>query len=133
MALSEYERQMLADLESQLTGEDAKFSDALAKESGAPMHWAISAKKLILGLIIAVVGLLVVLGGVALEVVPVGVLGVIVVFLGFWYVSTGLVQKPGQGGGSARRSPKPKSGGQGDFMQRQAEEWLRRMQDGNKF
>lgn len=130
MALSEYERQMLADLESQLSGEDPKFGEALAHDSSAPMHWTISAKKLILGLIIAMLGLGIVLGGVALELVSVGVLGVIVVFLGFWYISTGIVKKPGQGGGNARPHPRPKIGGQGDFMQRQAEEWLRRINEG---
>ncbi|XCB30342.1 DUF3040 domain-containing protein [Arcanobacterium hippocoleae] len=131
MALSDYERQMLADLESQLNGEDVRFTETLAAESGAPMRWAVSAKNLIFGLIMAVVGLAVVMGGVALEIVPVGVLGVIVVFAGFWYISAGIVKKPG-GGGSLHLNSKPKGGGQGDFMQRQAEEWLKRMREGNR-
>ncbi|MDR6939012.1 DUF3040 domain-containing protein [Arcanobacterium hippocoleae] len=131
MALSEYERQMLADLESQLGDTDAQFADALARENGVPMRWAVAAKNLILGLIIAVAGLLTVLAGVATEFLIIGVAGVIIVFAGFWYLSLGFQKKPFRGG-KPHRGQGPKDDRAGGFMQRQAEEWVKRMQDGNR-
>ena len=129
MALSDYERQMLADLESQLSGENVKFAEALAQESNVQMRLSISPKNLVLGLVVVMLGLVTVLTGVAIEIVALGVFGVIVIFLGFWYVSAGFHKKP-IAGGSAQNNPKPWQNG-GDFMQKQAEEWLKRMQGGN--
>lgn len=129
MALSDYERQMLADLESQLSGENVKFAEALAQESDVRMRLSISPKNLVLGLVVVMLGLVTVLTGVAIEIVALGVFGVIVIFLGFWYVSAGFRKKP-IAGGSAQNNPKPWQNG-GDFMQKQAEEWLKRMQGGN--
>ena len=127
MALSDYERKMLAQLEEQLSGEDPKLVQALASEEEPEMSLGISPKNLVLGLIIAVLGLGVVLLGVGFELVPIGIVGAVIVFLGLWYVTAGTKRTPKVAAGGPKK-PSPSSSS-GDFMARQAQEWERRRQE----
>lgn len=137
MPLSEYERKMLEELEAQLADEDPSFADTLKPEpvpESASMQ--LSIRHLVVGLLVSVLGIGVLVGGIAIEQVILGVLGVAILFAGFWYIAGGM--QSGKGGkrstgdrsshptdpspdhGSARE---PKSGG---FMDRQAQMWEKR-------
>ncbi|WP_124055007.1 DUF3040 domain-containing protein [Arcanobacterium ihumii] len=131
MALSDYERRMLEELESQLSGDDPKFAQTLASDEGTVKRLSISPKNLVGGLIIAVLGLGVVLLGVSLEIVALGVLGVVVVFAGFWYLSNGATQKSIRLSSTSHTGKSP-FGGSGNFMEKQAQEWLRRRDQGQQ-
>ncbi|VEI12610.1 DUF3040 domain-containing protein [Trueperella bialowiezensis] len=123
MALSEYERRMLEKLEEQLLDDDPKLAESLASKKPTATQTAVSPKNLVIGLIVAVVGLLIVLGGVAAEIIVVGVLGFLVVFGGLWYLSEGFtrVEAPADSGPSPRKS-------RSSFMEQQLEEWRKRQQ-----
>lgn len=121
MALSDYERRMLEQLEAQLTDDDPHLAQSLKSEERGAVLTSFSPKHLVIGLIVAVLGLLVVLGGVASEVVIVGVAGVVVVFGGLWYLSAGMTKV------SAPAAPR-KQAGQSDFMERQREQWRKRQE-----
>ena len=124
MPLSEYERKMLEELEAQLADEDPSFADTLKPEppsAAAPMR--LSIRHLVLGLLIAVLGIAILVGGIAFEFVLVGVLGVVVMFGGFWYITEGMHAGPADPGAAPK---KPKRSGGGNFMSRQSEEWNRR-------
>lgn len=122
MGLSDYERQMLQQLEEQLTGENPKLATALAPEEDARMRTAFSPRHLVIGLIVAVLGLIVSVVGVMSEIILVGVVGFIIVFGGFWYVSMGMTRVP------AGPAKEKKSSGL-SFMEKQAQEWIRRQQE----
>lgn len=126
MALSEYEKRMLEELESQLRDVDDELSEGVANTPQTVTQWGVAPRNLILGLIIAVIGLLVVLAGVAAEIVAIGVLGVAIVFVGFWYLSNGIIKRRR----IAPPSTQPQSKDSGpSMMEKQAQEWLRRMQE----
>lgn len=99
---------MLEQLEAQLKGEDPKLAESLAPEDPNQTRMALSARHLVLGLIIAVSGLGVVLAGVATELIIVGVAGAVVVWLGLMYILKGMSQVPVEAG--AAPGPKPQSG-----------------------
>ncbi|QOQ39015.1 DUF3040 domain-containing protein [Trueperella pecoris] len=123
MALSDYERKMLEQLEAQLADDDPTLAQSLATDEHAPTATAFSPKHLVIGLIVAVLGLLIVLGGVAAEIILVGVLGFVVVFAGLWYLSEGVTKVAVPAGGQApRRSQGP------SFMEQQMEQWRKRQQ-----
>lgn len=123
MPLSEYERKMLEELEAQLADEDPKFADTLKPEppeASAPMR--LSIRHLVLGLLVAVAGIAVLVAGIGFELVIVGVLGVVIMFGGFWYITEGF--HAGPVGSGRQKKPRPSSGD--SFMSRQAEQWQRR-------
>lgn len=121
MALSDYERKMLEELESQLHSDDPKLSETLRSEKTTATQLSIAPKNLVGGIVIIILGLAVVIAGVAAEIVPIGVGGVAVVFAGFWYLSSGFVRKE-----KKVTSPKRPKGASLSFFEKQAEEWLRR-------
>ncbi len=122
MSISDYERELLAELENQLNGDKEQFSSPLSAENAQVTRWAISPKNLVSGLVIAILGLAVVLGGVSVNSVPVGVLGTVIVFAGFWYVSLGLTKKLVTGKPRANVTPDL------SFMEKQMQEWAKRIQ-----
>lgn len=121
MALSDYERKMLEQLEAQLADDDPTLAQSLAADESGPTHTSVSPKHLVVGLIVAVIGLLVVLGGIAVEVIALGVVGFVIVFAGLWYLSEGMVKVPAG-------NRKAKSSRDSSFMEKQMEEWRRRQQ-----
>ncbi len=129
MPLSEYERKMLDELEAQLADEDPTFADTLKPEqTSESVSRQFSIRHLVLGLLVLVAGIAVLVAGVALEQVLIGVLGVVVMFGGAWYITEGIVERPVDPASAASKpSPKPKSGR--GFMARQAEEWEKRRRE----
>ena len=71
MPLSDHEQRVLEQLERQLNADDPRLATRLA-DSGRP---AVSVRRVVLGAVLAVVGLAVVLAGVSTQLVLVGVLG----------------------------------------------------------
>lgn len=123
MPLSEYERKMLEELEAQLADEDPSFADTLKPEPPAEavaMHMSI--RHLVIGLLVSILGIGVLVGGIAIELVPLGVLGAVILFFGIWYVTEGFSSAPGAPQGEARPRP-PRSD---NFMARQAQMWEKR-------
>ena len=126
MPLSENEQRLLEQMERALYAEDPKFASAMrgaARRSG-------SARRLLLGLGGVVLGLVVLLVGVAGKSVPLGVLGFILMLAGTAYAlsaqrktgPTGVVSK----GGTVRPAQASKRRRNGSFMQRLEERWDRR-------
>lgn len=136
MALTDDERRMLEQLEAQLANDDPSFVEALAvDDSESGVSFGISPKHLVMGLVIAMLGLLVVLAGVAVEIIPLGIAGAVIVFLGFWYLSSGVGKGKPHTAHSAQASPVQPSRhdkdahATGSFMERQAQAWERRRQE----
>ncbi|WP_216402773.1 DUF3040 domain-containing protein [Arcanobacterium phocae] len=126
MALSDYERNMLEQLEAQLKGEDPKLAESLAPEDPQQTRMEMSARHLVLGLIAAVSGLGIVAVGVATELIIVGVVGAVVVWLGLMYIAQGMskvtITADGVSTPSAKRAQ--------SFMERQKAAFDKRRDEG---
>ena len=141
MALSEYERKMLEELEAQLSDEDPGFADSLKPASlGVSASKQLSVRRLVLGLLVAILGVGVLVAGVATELVVIGVLGVVVMFAGTWYVIEGIQERPGAQRAKRKGEP-PRQGPASssrptsrfsEFMSRQAQEWERRRRENGR-
>ena len=95
MALSEYERKMLEELEAQLSDEDPGFADTLKpKPSPKAAARQVSIRHLVLGLLVVFGGIAVLTLGVSAEMEIVGLLGIVVMFLGTWYMTAGVKSFP---------------------------------------
>lgn len=123
MPLSEHEQQLLAQLEKQLHADDPRF----VTNMGSRAVRGASTRNIVLGIVIAVVGLLVLLGGVVIDSILVGVLGFVVMGAGV-YVATMRSGKPrpdgapGKGGTPRRSSP---------FLQNLEQRWDQRNSGGS--
>ena len=124
MPLSEHEQRLLDQLEQQLHAEDPKFANAL---SSAPAR-SMSTRNIVIGVLVMITGLLVLLGGVALQFIPLGILGFLVMGAGVYIA----IAKPKFGGqaqdGSApgtKGRTKQKSG----FMNGLEEKWEERRRE----
>ncbi|SDU81732.1 DUF3040 domain-containing protein [Arcanobacterium phocae] len=126
MALSDYERNMLEQLEAQLKGEDPKLAESLAPEDPQQTRMAMSARHLVLGLIAAVSGLGIVAVGVATELIVVGVVGAVVVWLGLMYIAQGMSKVTISADGVSTPSVKRAQ----SFMERQKAAFDKRRDEG---
>lgn len=93
MPLSEREQRMLKELEDQLQSEDPGFATSMQE---APVG-KINVRNLVLGLLVAVLGLVILLISIYSQWIPVGVVGFLVMGAGVYYATTG-----GTGGGASR-------------------------------
>ncbi|VDG76754.1 Protein of uncharacterised function (DUF3040) [Actinobaculum suis] len=130
MALSDYERKMLEELEAQLADEDPSFAQNMKpKEVRETVTRQLSIRHLVLGLLALVCGIALLVWGVAASMLWISGGGVIIMFGGVWYALAGITtQKIEQpvGADSNTESPGAKARG---FMARQVEEWNRRRRD----
>ena len=131
MALSEYERKMLEELEAQLSDEDPGFADTLKpKPSPKAAARQVSIRHLVLGVLVVFGGIAVLTLGVSAEMEIVGLLGIVVMFLGTWYMTTGIksfpIEKAENDDPGPKRPKTPRSSRFQDFMAKQAEEWEKR-------
>ncbi len=137
MPLSEYERKMLEELEAQLAEENPGFAQSMREQGSEPSERAgsslqFSLRHLVLGLLLALAGIAILVGGVAIEQVIIGVLGVVVLFAGMWYIVTG-IKTGGEGARRTRQERPSGSNGAGSaksaaagFMARQMAAWEKR-------
>ena len=125
MALSEREQQVLRDLEKQLHADDPSLAGSMRPAGGARRP---SPRHIGAGVALLLVGLSVVIGGVAVG--RGGIVSILVGLGGFalavWGVSLMLTTvEDGAGGGAASGSGRGSSSW-GRFMDRNAERWDRR-------
>lgn len=148
MPLSEHEQRLLEQMEQQLSVEDPKFASAM-RGSAARVK---ARRRMILGALGVIVGLGLVLLGVAQGVVVIGVVGFAVMVTGAWFAVTperrkgpvgavaadGTTQPraarggksgPARGGRGRRGRGGPKAN-RGTFMQRIEQRWERRRDSG---
>jgi hypothetical protein len=100
MALSEREQKLLEEMERGLYASDADFANRVAQRS-AP-----SAKRLIGGTALAVIGLSILLFAVIIQFAIFGVIGFLVVLTGLVVASSNATGTPAVSGGSRQVSPK---------------------------
>ena len=121
MALSDYEKQVLEEMEAQFDHQPSSFRDHVREDAHSPRSSSkLSPKRVAVGSLMIVAGLLILVAAVSLgySVISliVGVAGFLFMLGGAWYaLQTPRVLSPG-----AKRS---------SFMQRQEERWDRRSAD----
>lgn len=121
MALSDYEKQVLEEMEAQFDHQPSSFRDHVREDAHSPRSSSkLSPKRVAIGSLMIVAGLLILVAAVSLgySVISliVGVAGFLFMLGGAWYaLQTPRVLRPG-----AKRS---------SFMQRQEERWDRRSTD----
>ncbi|MCI9887318.1 DUF3040 domain-containing protein [Micrococcales bacterium 31B] len=122
MPLSEHEQRMLDQLEEQLAKEDPKFVNAMQATSRS---WSIG--RVLGGIVIVLVGLGVLIGGVATKLLILGILGFVLMVGGAW-LAFSTSRKPG--------APEAQSKSVGEattkksFTSKFEERWEKRQQDG---
>ena len=129
MPLSDNEQRLLEQMERALYAEDPKFASTMrgaARRSG-------SARRLIIGVAAIAVGLVLLVVGVAQQVVALGVLGFVSMLAGTAYAVSGH-RKGGpsgvvQGNGAVRPAGAKGSKRRGGFMQRLEQRWDHRRDD----
>ncbi|MBG0741409.1 DUF3040 domain-containing protein [Paeniglutamicibacter antarcticus] len=116
MPLSEHEQRLLDQLEQQLHAEDPKFAHTLGSD---PAN-SFSTRHVVIGVLIAIVGIIVLLAGVAWQLIPLGVGGFLIMGAGV-YVATLRKGSPRSGAGDSTtgQSKRPKS----SFMSSLEERW----------
>lgn len=121
MALSDYEKQVLEEMEAQFDHQPSSFRDHVREDAHSPRSSSkLSPKRVAVGSLMIVAGLLILVAAVSLGYsvlsLIVGVAGFLFMLGGAWYaLQTPRVLRPG-----AKRS---------SFMQRQEERWDRRSAD----
>ncbi|ALE91774.1 hypothetical protein AOC05_04650 [Arthrobacter alpinus] len=80
MPLSEHEQRLLDQLEAQLHAEDPKFANALASD---PVR-SLSTRRIVIGILVVIAGLMVLLGGVATKLIIIGILGFLIMGAGVY-------------------------------------------------
>ncbi len=120
MPLSEYEQRMLEQMERQLRSDDPKLADALGSRRS-------SGSRVLLGVVVLIVGMGMLVGGVALQFYWLGIVGFLAMFGGVWIA----VSKPRRrADGTAPHGPptaaRSARGARPTFMQRLEERWDRR-------
>jgi hypothetical protein len=149
--LSEHEQRLLEQMEQQLSVEDPKFASAM-RGSAARVK---ARRRMILGALAVILGLGLVLLGVAQGIVLIGIAGFAIMVAGAWFAVTperhkgpvgavaadGTTQpRPPRGAKADRRAArgrrgtpkgtKPAKGPKGTFMQRMEQRWDRRRDGG---
>ena len=122
MALSDYEKQVLEEMEAQFGSQPASFNDRSRPNANAEQQTGrLSPRKVAAGALMIVAGLLVLIAAVSLgySVISliVGVAGFLLMVGGAWYALTAK--------GSTSSSDQKHS----SFMERQQEQWDRRSSD----
>jgi len=132
--LSDHEQRLLEQMERALYAEDPKFADTLRKSRRGGMN----RKGVLLGIGGVIVGLALLVSGVATQIVVLGIAGFLVMLLGaiYCYRSFAGSGKSEEGEGSEASaaptaSPKDKKGNSG-FMDRLEERWDQR-RDGGQY
>ncbi len=134
MPLSEHEQRMLDQIESALYAEDPKFASSVR---GGNLR-APSARRRLQGAGLLIIGLAMLVAGVAVKATMVAgfpilsVLGFLVMFGGVVFAVTGSPARAGRGGGAAGGSRPPrrgKGGAGGSFTNRMEDRFRRRFDE----
>lgn len=128
MPLSEHEQRLLEQMERALYAEDPKFATSLRSASGSRA----SRGRAALGVLGVIIGLGIVVAGVATTLIPLGIVGFLVMLVGAVIAysaftapaaATAEGAETAEGAAQPRAPRQPKSGG---FMNRMEDRWRRR-------
>lgn len=134
MPLSEHEQRLLEQMERALYAEDPKFATSMRNPRGT----AGDRRRVALGVVAVLVGLGLLVAGVATQLVAVGVLGFLAMLGGIWLVVAAL-----RGGAPAAQTVPPTAGAprparssrksrrSGSLSERMEERWRRRRETGD--
>jgi len=126
MPLSEHEQRLLDQMERQLYADDPKLASTL-RGAAAGMH---DRRQLVLGGIAVIVGMGLLVAGVAAPFWPLGVLGFLVMLGGGWLASAGWqLRTSGKAAGTNSGTPPSKAKARPGFMDRIEDRWERRRDD----
>jgi hypothetical protein len=114
MPLSEHEQRLLEQLEQQLHADDPKFASSMESASAR----AFSTRRLVIGALVTIVGILVLLFGVSNQIIALGVAGFVVMGAGVYYATARGRITPTKGA-----EGKPAGGKRGGFMSTLEEKW----------
>lgn len=132
MALSDYERNMLEQLEAQLQDEDPSFANSMKNdEAPTSVSRQLSVRHLVLGLLVLILGIVIMVWGGSLSWLWLGAIGVVVMFLGAWYVVSGFTVTEAAPGEKGANQPRKNPGGSSSFMDRQQSMWEKRRRGAN--
>lgn len=122
MPLSEHEQRLLEEMERSLYHNDADFVAAVGNRGGRRNY-----RTIVIGLLIALVGIAAIISGVALRVPVVGIIGFVVMFVGVLLA----LSRPRQESGAAADQSSPAAARPG-FMDRLNERWDKRQDDSDR-
>lgn len=120
MALSDHEQQLLDQMERALYAEDPQFATNLRRASTG----SIMRGRAILGIIGIVIGMGILVTGVATALIPLGVLGFLVMLVGGVAIYAAMRPVPDGDAGPSVKAPKAKKSS--GFMHRMEDRWNRR-------
>lgn len=132
MALSEREKELLAQLEKQLNEDPAFASTMTGPQPLVTPAVSSSPRNLVIGALIAVVGLGVIIAGVSTKLILVGVLGFVIAAGGVYFATTAPKGSTKAGEQASARSTPAKAKGNSRFMQNLENKWDER-QGGSRF
>lgn len=133
MALSEREQELLAQLEKQLNEDPAFASTMTGPQPLVAPAVSSSPRNLVIGALVAVVGLGIIIAGVSTKLILLGVLGFVVAAAGVYFATTAPKGKGTKATGGASTRPTPsKNKGNSRFMQNLENKWDER-QGGSRF
>ncbi|WP_431277487.1 DUF3040 domain-containing protein [Leifsonia poae] len=128
MPLSEHEQRLLEEMERSLYQNDADFVATVGGRRGRPAY-----RSIVLGILIAVVGVGVLIAGVSFQIPIVGILGFVVMFVGVLLaIAPSKRNAPAQDAsapGATSASGKTSKAQQAGFMNKLNDRWDKR-QDG---
>lgn len=122
MALSEYEQRLLDQLEQQLHADDPKFAHSMESGSGG----SASTRRIVLGALIGVAGIMVLLAGVWNQMIIIGVVGFLIMGAGVYFAT---LRSSGRGAGTPAGNPTRTTPSRGGFMSSLEEKWDQRKRD----
>lgn len=124
MPLSEYEQRVLAQMERQLSSDDPKLAQSF---SGGPRRTS----RVVLGCAVVLLGLGLLVGGVAQHMTWLGILGFLAMFGGVLVAMSRAPRAAAPGAPEAAAGPGPvKAGSKSSFMSRLDDRWDRRRDQG---
>lgn len=133
MPLSDHEQRLLEQMERALYQEDPKFASSLRNVRGG----SVDRKRIAFGVLGVVVGLVVVVVGVAISLPVVGVLGFVLMLAGAFWAWTGTrgedlpdIAEPGAGSLPPRTKMQAGSSG---FMEKMEQRWRKRREGDGRF
>lgn len=132
MALSEREQELLAQLEKQLNEDPAFASTMTGPQPLVAPAVTSSPRNLVIGALVAVVGLGVIIAGVSTKIILLGVLGFVLAATGVYFATTAPKGAKATGGGASARPAPSKAKGNSRFMQNLENKWDER-QGGSRF
>lgn len=128
MPLSEHEQRLLDQLEKQLGADDPTFAHSMNSGSSAVRSASVSPRNIVIGSLVALVGLGVIVTGVATKLILVGVLGFIIAGAGIFWATTQPQKKTAQPAGTNRHraSSRQKQEQSSGFMKTLEDKWDKR-------